>query len=541
MSRKPHIPKRHIPNVSPYLKSSIDVNKLIHQALSHHQKGQLDDAQKIYEQILKVNPKHFDALQLKATVFLQKKQLTEALIFFESALVINPNNADIYNNYGNVLGGLNKFDEALTSYDKAIQLKPDHANAYNNRGVLLYEIKQLDEALISCDRAIQLKPDYVEAYYNRGNVLKDLKRFDEALTNYDKAIQLKPDYASAYNNRGIALRNLKRFDEALLSYNKAIQLKPDYAEAYWNKSLLKILLGEYLEGWQLYESRINKKDMKNNYPNYPQPLWLGNESLEDKTIMVHSEQGLGDSIQFCRYLPMLKALKSKHIIFQVEKSLVSLMSSLDEEIIIIEKGKPLPSFDYYCPLLSLPLAFKTTLLHMPLNTQYLYADAEMSKYWSNKLGKKTKPRIGLVWSGSTIHENDLNRSLLLKQLSPLLQLSFEFHSLQKEIRESDRKTLDEYQSIQQHQDDLKDFSDTAALMIHMDLIISVDTSVAHLAGALGKPVFILLPFMPDYRWMLDRSDTPWYSSATLFRQPIVDDWNSVILNIKESLQKQYLQ
>jgi ADP-heptose:LPS heptosyltransferase len=217
------------------------------------------------------------------------------------------------------------------------------------------------------------------------------------------------------------------------------------------------------------------------------------------------------------------------------------MSSLKEEIKLIEKGRPILQFDYYCYLLSFPLAFKTTLHNIPAKTQYLHADESKTKYWSNKLDKKNKLRIGLVWSGSKSHKNDHNRSLLLKQLSPLLQLPFEFHSLQKEIRECDRKTLNTYKSIYQHQDDLKDLSDTAALIEQMDLIISVDTSVAHLAGALGKQIFILLPFIPDYRWMLDRRDTPWYPSAILFRQPIINDWCSVILNVKETLQKKYLE
>ena len=473
MSPKPHVPKRHISNDFSYLRSPFDINQLIQQALSYDQKGQLDDAQKIYEQILKLNPKHFDALQLIAIVFLEKRKFKEALVFFESVLVINPNFAETYN--------------------------------------------------------------------NRGIALKELKRLDEALISYDKAIQLKPDYAEAYNNLGNALKELKRLDGALVSYDKAIQLKPDYAHACWNKSLLKILIGEYLEGWQLYEWRRKKDDTKNNYPNYIQPLWLGNESIEGKNVLVYSEQGLGDSINFCRYLPMLKALKPKDIVFEVEKPLVTLMSSLDEEIKIIEKGKPLPRFDCYCPLLSLPFAFKTTIHNIPAKTQYLYADAVKSKYWSNKLGEKIKPRIGLVWSSSKGYKNQKNRSLELEQLLPLINASFEFHSIQKEYCSNDLELLTIHPEIQQHQEELKDFSDTAALIEQMDLIISVCTSAAHLAGALGKPVFILLLFIPDYRWMLDRTDTPWYPSAKLFRQPIIDDWDSVILNVKESLQKQYLQ
>lgn len=448
------------------------INDLFQQALSYHKNGKLNDAQKIYKKILKVNPRHFDALHNMAVILAQKKQFFEALMLFESAVKTNPN----------------------------------HAEVYNNRGILFY----------------------------------DLKRFDDAIQNYDKAIQLKPNYAEAYNNYGNTLKELKCFDEALLAYDKAIQLKPNYADAYWNKSLLKLLLGEYTKGWQLYEWRRIKDDTKNHYPNYSQPLWLGNDSIKGKTIMIYSEQGLGDSIQFCRYLSMLKAFNPKDIIFQVEKTLVSLMTSLNEKIQIIEKGKLLPKFDCYCPLLSLPFIFKTTLDNIPAKTQYLYADVAKNKYWEKKLGEKTKPRIGLVWSGSPKQKNDHNRSIPLVKLLPLINASFEFHSLHKEYHANDLELLKTYPEITQHQDNLKDFSDTAALVEQMDLIISVCTSVAHLTGALGKKLYILLRVIPDYRWMINRNDSPWYPSAKLFRQPKIDDWDSVILNVKKSLHKQFL-
>ena len=465
------------------------------------------------------------------------KRFDEGLQSCDKAIALKSDYADAYNNRGNALNELKRFDEALQSYDKAIALKPDNAAAYNNRGNVLKELKRLDEALQSYDKAIALKSDYADAYNNRGNALNELKRLDEALQSYDKAIALKLDNAEAYINRGIALHELKRLDEALQSYDKAIALKSDYADAYWNKSLLKILVGEYLEGWQLYEWRRKNDNTKNNYPNYAQPLWTGNDALEGKTILVHSEQGLGDSIQFCRYLTLLKALNPKEIVFNVEKTLVPILSSLDKDLTIVEKNKPLPPFDYYCPLLSLPLAFKTTVETIPAKVPYLYADLNKQKIWQRKLGEKNRPRIGLVWSGSTGHENDHNRSLVLKQLSSLLKLPFEFHSLQKEVRQVDLNTLSEFSQIKQHQDELHDFSDTAALIDNLDIVISVDTSVAHLAGALGKQVWIMLPFMPDSRWMLDSTDTPWYPTATLFRQPKIDDWDSVIKNIEINLQK----
>ena len=570
--------------------------KLLQQGLTFHQQGQLSEAKKIYEQILKSDPKHFHALQLTASLYWQQQKNAEALHYFDAALTINPNFAPLHNNRGNALQDLKRFDEALQSYDlaieqkpdyaeayynrgisfhnlkrfdeeiksynrvielipnyaeaynnrgnalkelerydvalqdydKAIQLIPNYAEAYNNRGDALQELERYDEALQDYDKAIQLKPDFNEAYSNRGTVLLDLKRFDEALKDYDKAIQLKPNDAKVYNNRGNALKDLKRFDEALKDYDKAIQLKPDYPAANWNKSLLKLLLGEYEEGWQLYESRKDTKKTKDNHPKFPVPLWLGDASIEDQTLLVHSEQGLGDTLQFCRYLTMLQSFKPKEIIFHVEKRLMSLLSSLDHEITLIAKDKPLPSFDCYCPLLSLPLAFKTTLETIPANISYLKVDNVKNKYWQDRLGQQTKPRIGLVWSGSTAHKNDHNRSLKLQQLSSLFELPFEFHSLQKDIRDGDKQILQAYKNLEQHQGDLHDFSDTAALVNQMDLIISVDTSVAHLTGALGKKVWILLPFIPDFRWLLDRDDSPWYPTAKLFRQPQIGDWDSVM-------------
>ena len=611
--------------------------ELLQQGLTFHQQGQLSEAKKIYEQILKSDPKHFHTLQLTASLYWQQQKNTEALHYFDAALTINPNFAPLHNNRGNALQDLKRFDEALKSYDLAIEQKPDYAEAYYNRGTAFYELERYEEALQSYDLAIEKKPDYAEAYYNRGisfhnlkrfneeiksynrvielipnyaeaynnrgNALKELKRYDEALQDYDKAIQLIPNYAEAYNNRGDAIQELKRFDEALQDYDKAIQLKPDFYEAYsnrgtlfydlqrfkeslnnynkaielkpdvaegfsnrgntlkelkrfdealkdydkaiqlkpdyqeanWNKSLIKLRLGEYEEGWQLYEYRKDNKKTKINYPKFPVPLWLGDASIEGKTLLVHSEQGLGDTLHFCRYLTMLQSLKPKEIIFYVQKSLISILSSIDNEITFIEKNHPLPSFDYYCPLMSLPLAFKTTLKTIPANIPYLKVNDVKNTYWQDQLGKQTKPRIGLVWSGSTKHTNDHNRSLMLTQLFSVLALPFEFHSLQKDIRDGDKQTLKAYKNLDQHHKDLDDFSDTAALVNQMDLIISVDTSVAHLAGALGKQVWILLPFMPDFRWLLDRDDSPWYPTAKLFRQPQIGDWDSVIQQLISEL------
>ena len=275
--------------------------------------------------------------------------------------------------------------------------------------------------------------------------------------------------------------------------------------------------------------------MKNNYKVYDQPLWLGKESLHNKTLLVESEQGFGDVIQFVRYIPMLEKIGAK-VILEIPKVMTSIIKSLHGNFLVIEKGQLLPNFDYHIPIMSLPLAFNTSINNIPALIPYLFSDKTKREYWNKKIKKKTKPRIGLVWSGSINHTNDKNRSLLLKDFEPILGLPFEFHSLQKEVRENDQKTFFEFQLIHDHQNELNDFSDTAALIDEMDLIVSVDTSVAHLAGALGKNVWIILPYASDYRWMIDRNDTPWYPTCTLFRKSKIDDWSDIILEIKYELQ-----
>ena len=347
-------------------------------------------------------------------------------------------------------------------------------------------------------------------------------------------MEIKPDYAEPYNNIGNVFLAHVDLEAAINNYEKAISIKPDYAEPYLNKSLLKLLMGEYLEGWKLYEWRWKNKPQINTLRAYPQPLWLGNDSILHKTLLIYPEQGIGDYIQFIRYAVLAEQLGAK-VVLEVPSSLLTLCSTLKGHPILIEEGKTLPSFDYHCPVMSLPLALKTSIESISEQIPYLYVDDQRMRRWSEKLGNKSVTRIGLVWSGSTLHKNDHNRSLLLNQLASLLELPFEYHSLQKEVREIDIKTLIDFPKINQHQDDLMDFSDTAALINEMDLVISVDTAVAHLSGALGKKTFILLPYSPDFRWMLDRADSDWYPTATLFRQPSAGDWVSVISEIRQLL------
>ncbi len=485
---------------------------------------------------LSISPKQPVALINQGMALQNLKRFGEALASFDLLIALKPDFADAYINRGDTFRDLKRFEEALASYDRAIALQPDNAEAYINRGNALQDLKRFEEALTSYGRAIALKPDFAEIYNNCGNALRDLERIEEALTSYDRAIALKPDFADTYYNRGNVLRDLKRFDEALADYGRAIALKPDFAKAYWNKSILQILVGDYEEGWKLFEWRW--KSLENiDIRNFPQPLWLGEQPIANKTILIYQEQGLGDAIQFCRYASLLESLGAK-VIIEVMAPLVSLVTTLKGNFTIIEKGQPLPHFDLQCPVMSLPLAFKTIVPTIPAKIPYLYTNPDKQREWHNRLGNKSRFRVGMVWSGSAIHGNDRNRSIPLRLFEPLFELPIEIHSLQKEIRTDDRIAISKFHQIRFHQDDLDDFSDTAALIQEMDLVISVDTSVAHLAGALGKAVWILLPFMPDYRWMLERADSPWYPSATLFRQTEAGNWPGVIMEVAKELHHQ---
>ncbi len=455
-------------------------------------------------------------------------RLEESLASFDRALALRPQYPEAHFNKGNILRKLGRFDDALIEYGLSITQRPDHVESYTNQGYVLQDLQRLDDALASYDRAIALQPDRPEAHNNRGTVLRKLKRLDEALAAHDRAIALHPGYAEAHNNRGTVLQELKRLDEALLAHDRAISLDPGYMEAYWNKALLKLLMGDYPEGWELYEKRAKPR-------RFTQPLWNGTESLRGKTILVHTEQGFGDVIQFSRYAPMLEKLGGL-VLFEAPQALVSVLSTLAGNITFIEAGKPLPDFDFYLPMMSLPSVFQTTLETIPAEVPYLFPPPGQKDLWTEKLGKRTVPRIGLVWSGKQEHSNDHNRSIGLENLAPLLKLPFEFHSLQKEYREKDKALLAGLPTLKDHHRDLRDFSDTAGLIHEMDMVLSVDTSVAHLAGAMGKPLWVLLPYLPDYRWLLERSDSPWYPTATLFRQSKDGDWQSVISEVLKRME-----
>ena len=494
-----------------------------------------DEGVRFLEKSLQIWPNQELALSNLGFGLQKMNRLEDAVASCDRAIALNPNFPDAHNNRSDALIVLKRFDEALLSCDRTIALKPDYAEAYNNRSIVFKNTKQIEKALIDCERAIELKPGFAAAHSNRGVILNELKRFDEALISCQHAIALKPNFIEAYNNMGNALKEFKQFEQALANFDYAISLNPDFSDAYWDKALTLLMLGDFEEGWQLYEWRW-KSVQKDYVRALSQPLWLGDTSIAGKTILIYPEQGLGDIIQMCRYVHQIKALGA-NVILEVTASLMAIMSTLREDIEIVEMNTPLPYFDVQFPIMSLPLAFKTTVENVPADVPYLFSDPAKQKVWKERLGAKTKPRIGFVCSGSTTHNDDSKRSIPLDLFKPLFELPFEFHMLQKEIRSNDQEALEAFPHIRIHQENLNDFSDTAALIDEMDLVISVDTSVIHLAGALGKPVWVLISWVPDFRWLLDRTGSPWYPTATLFRQPERENWAAVIEDVCQRLKE----
>jgi tetratricopeptide (TPR) repeat protein len=488
------------------------------------------------ERALALRPDYPEALAYRGLILHGLKRFDEALKSYDEALVLRPDYVDVFNNRGNVLRDLKRLDEALASYNRALALRPGYVDALNNRGVLLHQLKRLDEALANYDQALALRPNHPEALCNRGVTLELLKQYENALASCDRALICRPNYPEAHCNRGNTLKELKRFDEALASYERALVLRPDYAEVHWNEGLARLLFGDYERGWPKYEWRWENRSRALSRRNFEQPLWRGGEGLDGKTMLLYSEQGFGDTIQFSRYVPLVAA-RGARVILEVDRPLQGLMNSVVGATEVISRGKALPGFDLQCPLLSLPLAFGTRLETIPSETPYLQVPEQVLKEWQARLGPATRPRIGLTWSGNAAHRNDRNRSISLRSLLPLLDVGATFVSLQKEVRPEDAAVLKDRADILDFGDALRDFTDTAALISQLDLVISVDTSVAHLAGAMAKPVWLLLTYVPDWRWLLDREDSPWYPTARLFRQDETRTWDGVIKRANDALEK----
>jgi tetratricopeptide (TPR) repeat protein len=551
--------------------SAANIAQAIEEAIAHFRQGRLAEADKICTRVLKVHSNHFDALHLAGIIKLQNGKAGAAYALIESALKVNPQAPEALANLGMALAALNRGEEALAAIDRALALLPDSFESLNNRGNVLLKLNRPADALAAFDRVSMLEPRHLGARINRGNALAALERFDEAVAQYDavlavhpthaethcnrgnalsgrgrysdaiaaydRALALRPDYVKALTNRGIALQTIGQHQEALAEFGKVLAIDKDHADAHHNEALTLLTLGDYRRGFAAYEWRWQRTGMPARRRSFGKPLWLGEYPLGRRTILLHAEQGLGDTIQFVRYAPLL-AKTGANVVIEVPPELTDLLTRVAGVSGVVASGAPLPAFDVHCPMGSLPHALKTEPATIPADIPYLTASAEGIAKWRERIERLPSPRIAIAWSGRATHANDRNRSVALARLEPLLALDgASFVSIQRELRDADREVLARAPRLAHVGGDLDDFDDTAAVVSLVDLVISVDTSVVHLAAALGRPTWILLPFWPDWRWMLDRADSPWYPTVRLFRQRALGDWDGVIARVTEEVLK----
>ncbi|HVT87538.1 MAG TPA: tetratricopeptide repeat protein [Tepidisphaeraceae bacterium] len=577
----------------------LNIHQSMLAAIEQHQAGRVSEAQAIYEQVLAANPNHPDALHLLGVAMFQSKQPMRAIELIERAIAINPlvpdfhwnlgrvlatvgrheqaanhfrralvgqpDHPDIWNDLGNALQISGQWQQSIAAYHQVLARRPDDPDALNNLGNALREGGQLDFSIRQLLRAIELRPDFPEAHNNLGNAYQAVNRFDDAIAEYQKSLSLRPDYAQAYNNLGGALRASDKLDEAIASFNRAISLRPDFADAYnnlgatlldqdktdqaiatyrraielrpdfaeahHNLSIALLSKGDYAAGWAEHGWRWQMKELIGTHQRLAHPQWTG-EPLNGKRLFLHAEQGFGDTLQFVRYLP-LAAQRGATIILACQRELVRLLKTMEGIAEILTEGDPLPSFDVHCPLLSLPGIFGTTEETIPVNIPYLKADEVLSSRWRKRVEQYSeKLKVGITWSGSATFKLNHRRSVTLDMLSPLFDIeNVQFFSLQKGETSSQTKGT----HVIDWTDELIDFAETAALIDNLDLVISVDTSVVHLAGALGKRVWVLLGISPDWRWLRDRTDSPWYPAMRLFRKSRMNDWTSVIDQVAQEL------
>ena len=497
----------------------------------------LEDAEASYRKAIELKQGYADPHYNLGNVLSEKGKLNEAVTFYKQALTIKQDYVEAYNNLGKALKEQGNLIEALVSYNKAIEIEPDNSIAYVNSGTVFQEQGELEKAVTSYSRAIELDPNNAEGHNNLGSVILHQGKLEEAAAHCAHSIELKPDYSDAYNNQGVILQSQGKVVEAIDSFNKAIIHKDAFAKAqtYMNRSIVLLLAGNFEQGWKEYEWRLRTKDYTSRA--FSQPRWDGTP-LNGKSILVHAEQGCGDTIHFIRYLPLIRE-RGGHVIFECQKDLYRILQNCRGVDEIIERTSNSGTFDQpdvHVPLLSLPGIFGTTLATIPSDVPYITVGPDLLNQWRIRLGDDDNYRVGILWAGNRDHKNDRNRSCSLADFAPLADVSgVTFYSLQKELASVETLGPPEGMKLIDMKDELNDFADTAAVICNLDLVISVDTSVVHLAGAIDKPVWNLLPFAPDFRWLLKRDDSPWYPSMRLFRQTQPNDWYGVFKRVKKAL------
>jgi len=498
-----------------------------------------EDALKVLDRAIQLKPDSAELWREVGCVLAALGRADHALQSFDNALEFDARDWEAADRRASLLFGTGRLEEAIAGFTLCAQLRPDHAPTLQMRALASFGLNRFAEGFVDIERAHALDPGNADICNNAGVFLQKLLRRDDALVWFDRAIERRPDYPAAYTNKASSLAHLRRFDEAFGAYDALLALHPGHPEASWAKALLHLLTGNFGDGWAAREVRHRVPDLPVFHFEFSQAIWLGREPIDGKTVLIHVDEGLGDTIQFARYVPEVAA-RGARVILVVSDPLYPLLSGLSgvAECLPLSR-KPLPAFDLYCPISSLPLAFGTTLETIPSAVPYLHPPAARVQVWQDRLNERfgghDKLRVGLVWSGNPKHKNDANRSIALNMLSPILDLRADFVSLQKDAKPGDKALLAGRSDILDPTADLVDFTDTAALVGCLDLVISVDTSVAHLAGALGRPTWVLVTHIPDYRWLLDRDDSPWYPTLRLFRQPREGDFVTPIARMRAEL------
>lgn len=496
-------------------------------------RGAFEDALPLLEHLIACDPTSADAHNNLGAALQGLKRPAEAVAHFERAVALDAKRPEAHYNLALARQRLGRLAEARECCERALALRPDYPEANNTLAVLL-SAKEPERALACFHRAIEARPSYADAHNNLGILFQQLGRYDESVASYTNALAIKPDHPDAHSNLGLAMRSLNRHEEAIRCFETAQAIKPDHVDAQLGEGLVRLALGDYAAGWKKYVWRHLTPNFSHGKKRPLQPLWLGNWDISGKTILLHGEQGLGDTIMFARYVPLV-AQRGARIVLAVQRPLTAVMTTLEGPSVIRGQGEPVPPFDGFCPLPTLPLVFQTNVATIPADVPYLSAPADRLAKWQTALQAIPRPRIGLMWAGAT--SPIYRRTIPLRLLQPLLDLrAFHFVALQKDVPKEDAPLLESTRMATFLGKQQADLADAAAMIALVDLVITIDTSIANLAGAMGKPTWVLLPFSSDWRWMLGRADSPWYPTARLFRQPKPDDWESVVDAVVQALQ-----
>ncbi len=548
------------------------IPEALRQGWTDYQAGSFARAEQVSRQIVQADPRSVDAWFLLGAACQAQGKLDDAIAGYRRAALLRPDFAEIHYRLGNALYARGLLGEALTSYQQALLLRPQHAETHNNLGVVLADQGRPAEAVPYYQQALALKSTYAEAHYNLGNAFKALQRLDEAVASYQhairhnpqfapaylnlgvaltaqgkpaeavaayrQAIQREPDMVQAHNNMGLALAHQNQLDEALACYARALQIQPDFADAHYNRALALLVRGDFAQGWPEYEWRWRLAEIPSRP--FTQPRWDGSP-LAGRTILLHAEQGAGDTIQFIRYAPLVQQ-RGGRVLLECPAALIPLLSTCRGIDQLIGRGTPLPAFDVHAPLLSLPGIFRTSLATIPADIPYLATDPQQVERWRHQLEGIREFKIGISWQGSPGYRWDRQRSFALAHLEPVARLiGVRLFSLQKGLGTEQLRDLPGWFPVTDLGGTLDEntgaFVETAAVLKNLDLVITCDTALGHLAGALGVPVWIVLPFAPEWRWLLDRDDSPWYPTVRLFRQERLGDWDGVFARVAAELRR----